>query len=143
VTTLVEAAGTLVIRVPGTMRGKQRPRFSRQTGRAHTPAQTVNMEAHVKQCAIQDVGQPCLTGPLSVSVEVGVAIPTSWSKRKQTEAASGAARPIGKPDLDNIVKLVADALNGIVWKDDAQIVANLATKHYALFPETIIRVRAV
>ncbi|MBC9176790.1 RusA family crossover junction endodeoxyribonuclease [Pseudoroseomonas ludipueritiae] len=133
---------TMVIRVPGVMRGKQRPRFNRRTGHAHTPDQTVTMEAHVRHCADQAVGNPCLQGPLAVTIEVGVPIPVSWSKRRQTEAASGVARPIGKPDLDNIVKLVCDALNGVVWRDDAQIVAQLATKHYALVPETIIRVRA-
>lgn len=137
------AAEELVIPVPGIMRGKQRPRFSRRSGRTYTPDQTVNLEAHVKQCAIQAVGHPCLSGPLYMSIDVGVTIPKSWSKRKQTEAANGTLRPTGKPDLDNIIKLVADALNGIVWGDDAQIVAQVATKHYAVFPETVIRVRAV
>jgi Holliday junction resolvase RusA-like endonuclease len=133
---------TLVIRVPGVMRGKQRPRFSRKGGRTYTAEQTVTMEAHVRHCADQAVGNPCLTGPLAVAIEVGLPIPRSWSKRKQTEAASGMARPTGKPDLDNIIKLVCDALNGVVWNDDSQIVAQVATKHYALVPETVIRVRA-
>jgi Holliday junction resolvase RusA-like endonuclease len=136
------AGGTLVIRVPGKVTGKQRPRFSRKNGRAYTPEQTTNMEAHVKQCAIQDVGQPCMVGALAVAIEVGVPIPVSWPKRKQTQAASGMLRPTAKPDLDNIIKLVCDALNEIVWRDDAQIVAQVATKHYALVPETVIRVRA-
>lgn len=36
-----------------------------------------------------------------------------------------------KPDVDNIVKIVADALNGVAYHDDTQIVSVLAKKVYA------------
>lgn len=41
------------------------------------------------------------------------------------------ARPTGRPDLDNCCKLVTDALTGVAWKDDDQVVQLTASKHYA------------
>jgi Holliday junction resolvase RusA-like endonuclease len=137
----VSSGSTLIIHIPGVMRGKQRPRFSRQTGRAYTPEQTVNLEAHIKQCALAQVGQPRLVGALAVAMEIAVPVPASWPKRKRAEALSGMIRPTGKPDLDNCAKSL-DALNEIVWRDDAQIVAMVVTKHYADAAGTVLRVRA-
>jgi Holliday junction resolvase RusA-like endonuclease len=79
--------------------------------------------------------------PLFVAVEAVCDVPVSWSKKKRETALSGVSRPTGKPDLDNIAKLYCDALNGIVWKDDSQIVAMQLTKRYGHEPKTIITVR--
>ena len=35
-----------------------------------------------------------------------------------------------RPDTSKLVRAAEDALNGIVWKDDAQVVAIIATKAY-------------
>lgn len=131
---------TMIIHIPGVMRGKQRPRFG--GGRAYTPAQTVNAEAHIRACALAQVGQPCLVGALAVAMEVAVAIPVSWPKRRRAQAMAGMIHPTGKPDLDNCAKIIADALNEIVWRDDAQIVVMVASKHYAEVPGTVLKVRA-
>jgi Holliday junction resolvase RusA-like endonuclease len=40
-------------------------------------------------------------------------------------------RPSVRPDLDNYVKALKDALNGIVWSDDSRICDLWAEKHYA------------
>lgn len=44
--------------------------------------------------------------------------------------------PIGCPDVDNLDKAVYDALKGIIWKDDTQIVAGSHEKFYAALGET-------
>lgn len=36
-----------------------------------------------------------------------------------------------KPDLDKLVRAVKDALKGVLYHDDAQVVRLVATKHYA------------
>ncbi len=54
-------------------------------------------------------------------------------------AAEGTPRP-GRPDIDNLLKLVLDALNGIVWADDALVVSITATKVYAAQAGTYVRV---
>ena len=57
-------------------------------------------------------------------------IPASWSKKKAEAAKKDAIRPTTKPDLDNILKMM-DALNGVAWKDDAQVVSVLIQKYYS------------
>lgn len=134
----------LVIHVPGDIRGKGRPRFGRGPGghvRAYTDAKTVNAEAWMRACAVEAVGSPCLEGPLSLSMTVTVAIPASWSKRKQADALAGLVRPTGKPDADNMLKL-CDSLNGIVWKDDAQLVDVRLVKRYGPAPGAVLTVGA-
>ncbi|MCB8880100.1 RusA family crossover junction endodeoxyribonuclease [Acidisoma cellulosilytica] len=129
--------------IPGHARGKGRPRFSRfGGGRTFTDSKTVNAEAWVKSCAIDVIGgMPPMAGHLLVEMTVHVEVPKSWSKKKRADALSGALRPTGKPDLDNTAKLHFDALNGIVWSDDAQIVEAHLRKLYAEAPQTILTVR--
>lgn len=107
---------------------------------AYTPKQTVNAEAWVKQCAVNQIGSPCLDIPLDISIQITVQIAESWSKKKRAQALAGEIKPTGKPDLDNSMKLICDALNGVVWKDDSQIVAVTLVKRYGERPETILRI---
>jgi Holliday junction resolvase RusA-like endonuclease len=130
------------ITVPGKPSGKGRPRFTK-IGRTYTPAKTVATETLVGECAFSQVGQPMLVGPLEVEITAIFEVPPSWARRKQAEALSGGVLPTGKPDLDNIAKLYTDALNGIMWADDATITRMTLSKHYGLIPATIIHVRQI
>jgi Holliday junction resolvase RusA-like endonuclease len=134
----------LTITVAGEMRGKGRPRFARRGAfvKPYTDAKTANAETWVRSCALDQVGQPCLTIPLCVWITVGVPIRASWPKKKRAAALDGTLKPAGKPDGDNTTKLIFDALNKIVWLDDAQIVDFAFSKRYAAEPFTLIRVEA-
>jgi Holliday junction resolvase RusA-like endonuclease len=136
---------TYTVTVPGHAKGKQRARVALRGGkaRAYTPQQTVNAEAWVRHCCVSQVGSPCLEGPLSVEVRINVAIPASWSKKKQAEAEEGRLFPTSKPDLTNTGKLAEDALNGILWRDDSQIVDLTLSKRYAKEPGMTITARAI
>ena len=133
------------VTIPGHARGKQRARVTVRGGygRAYTPKETLNAEAWVRQCCQDQVGSPCLDGPLSLRIVVWLGVPPSWPKKKQASALDGGLRPTGKPDLDNVAKLLADALNGILWRDDSQIVALQVEKHYGAAPSTAIAVRQI
>ena len=133
----------LIISIPGEMRGKGRPRFSTRGGfaRAYTDEKTENAETWVRCCAIDQIGMPCLEGPLHVSIDIAVSIPGSWSKKKKAQALQRTVMPTGKPDCDNSTKLLFDALNKIVWKDDSQIVSLAVQKFYASEPTTSLTVR--
>jgi Holliday junction resolvase RusA-like endonuclease len=65
---------------------------------------------------------PPLEGALALGMCVYRPIPKSFSKRRREAAERGKLRPITKPDLDNYVKAAKDALKGVVWADDSQIV---------------------
>lgn len=131
----------LIIVIPGSARGKGRPRFG--NGRTYTDSKTGNAEAWIKSCAMDQVGQPLLDGPLALRMLIDVEVPASWSKRKRSDALANVIRPTGKPDLDNAVKLASDALNKIVWKDDAQICDLHVTRRYAEIPQTVLTVRSL
>jgi Holliday junction resolvase RusA-like endonuclease len=119
---------------------KGRPRFSRETGRAYTPAQTIKYETELKLAAEGVMGdRPPLDGPLRLEMTVVVPIPRSWSQKKQAAARSGELRPTSKPDWDNFGKVV-DAGNLVVWIDDSQIVDGRVSKHYGDKPCMKIRV---
>ena len=115
------------ITIPGSMRGKQRARVTRFG--AYTPKETVAAENAIGFAA-RAAGVPVLAGPVVLSVQVVVEPPKSWPKKQRAAAIDGQRYPTVKPDLDNVVKLIGDALNGIAWNDDQQIVQVAAGKKY-------------
>jgi Holliday junction resolvase RusA-like endonuclease len=78
-----------------------------------------------------------------VQIAVASGVPPSWSKKKRSAALNNAVRPTGKPDIDNLIKTIGDALNGIMWRDDSQIVMLQARKFYATEPFTVLTVEAL
>jgi Holliday junction resolvase RusA-like endonuclease len=131
---------SITIRLPGGPKGKGRPRFSRKSGRAYTPAETAAYEtslAYVAHKAME--GRSMLTGPVDVLIVSAFPVPASYSKRRALDCITGAEHPAKKPDIDNIVKML-DALNGIVWRDDAQIGRCDVRKVYTKDPELAIQV---
>ena len=75
-------------------------------------------------------GQPLLEGPVVVLITVHCEPPASWSRKKRDAAIAGDILPTSKPDLDNVLKLFADAMNGVVYRDDKQITDVFVTKRY-------------
>ena len=131
---------TIVFTIPGTARGKQRPRATRQ-GRVYTPKETVNQEAYIKMLAATAMrGFAPFGGPLQATFNISVAIPKSYTRRQREQALNGEIWPTSKPDIDNVVKLLCDAMNGVVYSDDKQIVDLLVTKAYATHGETIVMI---
>ena len=128
------------IRMDGQPIGKGRPRFVRATGRTYTPEKTARYEDRLAWAA-QSVmaGRDLLVGPLSVTVSAHMEVPTGKSKKWRAAAIGQEHRPTTKPDADNVAKLL-DALNKIVWADDAQIVALHVFKHYSDRPRIEIAI---
>lgn len=121
--------------IPGKPFSKQRPRFSRATGRAFTPKETVSFEATVAALAAERIGVP-FDGPVRLRIVATFKIPQSWPRKK---AAAYLGKPHAqRPDLDNIVKAVSDGLNRIAYGDDAQIAAVVATKRWGNSEGTLV-----
>ena len=72
--------------------------------------------------------------PLKATVLIGCSIPKSYTKKKQALCRDRVLVPDKKPDLDNILKSIFDALNGYAFEDDSQIVEIFAEKQYAVEP---------
>ena len=125
-----------MIVVEGTIRGKQRPRFKKKTGKAFTPNQTINYENWVKQCYIKQSNK-LLQGPIRARIEIYYSVPKSYSKRKIEAIKYGTDYPMKKPDCDNVVKIVLDSLNKIAYDDDKQVVELTVLKRWTFDNERI------
>lgn len=124
----------------GEVRGKQRPRMTRR-GHVYTPEATRLAEAEVARLGREAMGdRPLLTGPVTLGVIVYTAPPKSVSKAVRAAMLAGEVLPTKKPDLDNVLKLIADALNGIVYVDDCQIVQLWVLKEYAETARTTVQI---
>ena len=130
----------IIIELAGEPRGKGRPRFVRRTGNAYTPASTASFEACLRHAAaLTMAGRPPLEGALAVQVSAYFTVPQSWPAKKKAAALAGAIRPTKRPDADNICKML-DGLNGIVFRDDAQVVTATIEKFYSDRPRLTVEV---
>ena len=133
------------IALDGPARGKGRPRATVRNGHAtvYTDDKTVKYEAQLRFAAMQAMaGRPPTAQPVALLMTVRFAVPVAWSRKKTAAALLGHVRPTVKPDADNTLKLT-DALNGIVWLDDKQVVDARVRKIYAETPGLLIEVRTI
>lgn len=78
---------------------------------------------------------------ISVTIRFYRKVQKSISKKEHVRRTEGHVRPIVKPDLDNYIKSTLDALNGVIWTDDATIVELNTSKWYADDPRIEIEVK--
>lgn len=123
--------------IPGQPVAKGRPKFARRGAHvvAYTPAKTASYENLVKMAATEAM-QGCdpTAAPVELRIVLRMQIPASWSNKRRALAAAGEIRATKKPDADNVLKGIKDGCNGIVWRDDAQVVVIVLTKAYADAP---------
>lgn len=123
--------------VPGDPRGKGRPRFSRigKFTKTYTDAKTKAYEELVATAARRAmIPDEPLETPVSIHMTIKVPIPSSYSKKRKEACLLGLEMPCKKPDIDNIAKGVLDAMNGIVYKDDVQVIRLSLRKVYSTEP---------
>lgn len=136
----------VTIVMTGAPRGKGRPRFARIGAgvRAYTDAETEAYEGAIKAHArVAMAGRAPFRYAVRVDICAHMPIPPSWPFKKREAARAGRIRPTGKPDGDNIAKAIYDALNKVVWDDDAQIVHAVIVKRYSETPKLVIVAEAI
>lgn len=132
--------------VPGAPYGKGRGQIVKIGGfsRIKTPDKTVNYEGLVRYAAQQAMaGRELLQGPVEVHLSIRMAVPASWSKKRQAMALAGQIVPTTKPDADNCIKAILDACNGVVWRDDVQCADGIWRKRYHAVPGVVVRIRPI
>lgn len=118
--------------VEGEPQGKARPRFSRRSGTVYTPAKTAKYEKEIRQAFLDAGGKMIPAGSyVAVTVDAYFRIPKSYTKRKRLECEHNIIRPDKKPDIDNVLKVVLDALNKVAYKDDKQVIGVICRKWYS------------
>lgn len=131
--------------VPGIPRGKGRPRAAviRGHARIYTPKVTAQEEGAVRLFASQAMqGRPLMEGPIDLRLAAYMPVPASWSGRKREMALANRIMPTGRPDLDNVLKLVSDGINGVCIRDDSQVVSFTADKRYDATPRIVVEIRS-
>jgi Holliday junction resolvase RusA-like endonuclease len=114
--------------------GKQRARYAKRGNfvQTYTPDKTRNYETLIKEAAIEAMGssEPLET-PVTLYLYIRAPIPKSLPKKRIEACLNGLEKPIKKPDASNVLKSVEDAMNGVVYKDDSQIVNIHVSKVYS------------
>lgn len=135
----------------------QRARFNTKTHRAYTPDESMEYRQRIQaayRASIDDGDEPFAQSiPLSMSIVVTLplSIPKSWTKAKRQQAEDVEMEPTSKNtgDVDNYAKAVQDALNGLAYHDDSQIVRLTVRKRYqdlsddTMQPSTYVHIREV
>jgi len=135
----------ITISLLGTPTPFARMRLSRN-GAHFVPAEQRNAAAALRLAAAQAMhhgGHAVLDEALSLHLLAEFPVPASWSKKKRNRAIVGEIRPAGRPDIDNLYKLAADAFSGVVYRDDALIVECWLRKVYGVQPKLVVTVAPI
>lgn len=89
----------------------------------HDNPKTKGWQHAVTAAAQQQCPGVFFEGPVAIQVDFYLARPKSLPKRVRHHTK--------KPDLDKLARSVKDALKGVIWKDDSQVVRLIAHKSYA------------
>ena len=111
----------MILIIPGQPIAKGRPRMTRQ-GHVYTPQKTRDYESLIKKCFYEQQGEK-LNGPIELKMR-------AYFRKPKAKAVSDM---LSRPDIDNIIKTI-DALNGLAFDDDKQIVKVTAEKLYGTEP---------
>ena len=121
--------------VKGKPQSKLRPRVvtNKYTGgkHAYTPKKTESYENLIRWSYKAAGGQYMGEKLLEVDIKAYYPIPKSTTKKRKLEIEQGEIRPQTKPDCDNIIKGVLDALNSVAYYDDKQVVSVSCNKYYS------------
>lgn len=120
--------------VEGKLTGKGRPRFYK--GHAVTPKNTKDYEKRVINCYLEQDGTLYET-PVRVNITAYKGIPKSYTKKRTKAILEGTEQAVSKPDVDNICKIILDALNGVAYKDDTQVIGLSISKKYTESTERV------
>ena len=125
--------------IPGSPQGKARPRVTSHG--TYTPKKTKDYERKV--CFEYQRQSSAWFGESALAVHIAAYLPIPQSKPKTIRAKmlSGEIRPTIKADADNLAKSVLDALNGVAYKDDSQVVSLFVEKWYNPEPAVIVKIQ--
>lgn len=125
----------------GDIVGKARPRMNTRTGKAYTPTKTKNYEFFLRQSFINKYPNfETIESRVKVTMIAYYDIPKSTSKKQAAEMLAGNISPTKKPDIDNVIKIILDAMNKFAFKDDTQVTKLEIEKIYANEPKIYLKI---
>lgn len=135
--------------VPGPPRALERNRHRivttkdrRQFVANYLPSQSAKEQSTIRWYAQKAMGnRPPIDCPFELKFAAYLAVPASWSRKKQAAALNDELRPGHRPDLSNLVKQCEDAMNKICYRDDSLITDCALFKRYSTNPRIVIEIR--
>ena len=132
--------------VPGSVRGQGRPRTRIAYGKNGSPFAHIyeteedrSYKGLIQFHLMKEAKRLGIDLPIehngrgvSVSVQVMRKVPRSWRRKNRALAEAGEYRPQTRPDLDNVIKIVLDAMNGVAYADDAEVTNITATRSFSI-----------
>lgn len=127
--------------IPSKIIGKGRPRLNSYTGKIYTPTRTKDYEELVEQYFLLKYPRyKTLDGRIKMDIVAYFEVPKSTSKLVKIQMMENKISPTKKPDIDNIVKIILDAMNNIAFKDDTQITKISVEKKYSEIEKVFVRI---
>ncbi len=127
--------------IPGKITGKGRPRINTNTGIAYTPTKTRDYEELVQQYFLLKYPRiKPFNNRVAITIIAFFSIPKTANKKEQEQMVNNTISPTKKPDIDNIAKIILDALNGIVFVDDNQVTKILVEKQFAKEEKVYVKI---
>ena len=126
--------------------GKARPRVTVRGPFAHayTPKKTKSYENMIKNEYLNKYGYSnILEGPLEAQIAAYFPIPKSSSKSLKKKMILNQYKHTNKPDIDNVQKAILDALNGVAYSDDSQIIKITGQKFYSSTPRIELKLKEI
>ena len=129
--------------IPGPPKGKARPRVV--NNHAYTPEATIQYERLVQACWEKAAGDWIADPetPLALYISMFYPIPKSHTKKQQEMERRNWVLPTKKPDIDNVLKIIMDGLNGVAYHDDKQVVEVTMRKRFSTDPRVEVELREV
>ncbi len=126
--------------IPAKPLGKERPRVCKG-GYVYTPAKTKAYENFIKGCYIEQCGNVSFKSKsIALYVKSYVKPKSDFRKAERIAALNGELKPTTKPDADNILKAILDALNEVAYDDDRYIYKIVIERFYAEVPRTEVEI---
>lgn len=108
----------------------------------YLPSDSAHSQSTIRAFASQAMaGRPPLDGPIDLRVVAFMPIPASWSKKMQAAACADKVRPTGRPDADNVLKGVCDAIQEICVRNDTLFTETSIWKRFGIQPRLVIECR--
>ena len=98
----------------------------------------------VAKVAREECGEPLLTGPLKVTMTFYRVRPQGhYGASGLSKAGKETPLPITKPDAGKLARGTIDAMTGVIYVDDAQIVEEVSIKRYGTPPRVEITIEEI
>ena len=116
---------------------KERARVVSKGGRtfSYTPTRTKEWEEFIRYQMLMHRPEKLLDGPLALEATFYLLRPKSIPKKRKY--------PHTKPDLDNLIKAVCDALKGLIYTEDSRIVDKIIRKRYGDPPRVELKIEEI